>query len=309
MPSRRSLLVLTLFMFALVLPACASGVDSPSGKLDLVATTSIIADVVGNVAGERAIVSVLFPPGTDPHSFEPTPQDLVEISEADLFFINGLGLEFTLERVIQNAGEQVKLVEVSEGIEPIREIDDLHTDDNLAGETGDPHVWMDPNNVVIWVENIARALGELDPSNAAEYQANASSYQEQLRALDEWVLEQISQIPERNRKLVSDHLVLAYYARRYGFEQVGAAIPGFSSIAEPSAQEIAKLEDSIRSLGVQAVLVSSTANPALASRIANDTRVKIVPIYTGSLSETSGPAGTYIEMMRYNTLTIQEALK
>ena len=174
---------------------------------------------------------------------------------------------------------------------------------------GDPHVWTDPRLVSLWAERTAQALGELDPANAATYQANAAAYQQQLSELDAWIEAQVAQIPAGNRKLVTDHETFNYFADRYGFQTVGAVIPGFSTLAEPSAQELAALEDAIRSLGVKAIFVDSTVNPALAERVAQDTGTRLVRVYSGSLSEAGGEAGTYLDYMRFNTNAIVSALR
>lgn len=275
----------------------------------MIATTSILGDVVSNVAGELVTLSVLLPPGTDPHSYEPTPQEMAALAQADLVFANGLGLEIFLERMIQNAAGDIRVATVSSGIDLLEPVEESGQNNHSSQDEGDPHVWMDPNNVIVWAENILATLSELDPENALTYQANADNYQAALLELDAWVSQQVKNIPPENRELVTDHLVFAYYARRYELTQVGAVVPAISSIAEPSAQEVAALEDAIKLLNVRAIFFGSTVNPSLARRIAGDTRVQLVQVYTGSLSEPGGPASTYIEMMRYNTNAIVQALK
>ncbi|MBN1400876.1 MAG: zinc ABC transporter substrate-binding protein, partial [Anaerolineae bacterium] len=172
----------------------------------------------------------------------------------------------------------------------------------------DPHTWFDPRNVQVWTENMAQALGALDPEHAVDYQANAQAYQTELEALDDWIAEQVSTVPQTRRRLVTDHEVFGYFARRYGFEQVGTLFRGASTLAEPSARDLARLEDAIATYGVSAVFVGRTVNPQLAERVAHDTGVQVVPLYTGSLSEPHGPAPDYLSLMRYNTLEIVKAL-
>ena len=209
-----------------------------------------------------------------------------------------------MQRLIQNAGGEARVVALSDGLDLITASPEV--DEHSAT---DPHVWLDPNNVARWVPAIEGSLSELDPANADTYQENASRYIKKLQDLDSWIVEQVSQIPEAERKIVSDHLVFAYFARRYGFEQVGAAVPAFSTLAEPSAQEQAALEDKIRREGVKAILVGSTVNPTLSKRIASDTGIQVVPIYSGSLSPPDGPAPTYLDYMRYNVNAIVQALR
>lgn len=312
MPTRLAIFFSLSFASAALLSACAGGNQiqaTAPGRLRVIATTNILGDVVQNVAGEAADVTVLLPPGADPHSFEPTPQEVAAVARADLVFANGLGLEIFLERLIQNAAEGARMVTVSEGIIPLEPLAEQVQDEHALPESGDPHVWMDPHNVLVWAENIAAALGERDPANASAYLANAAAYQAALLELDGWIARQVESIPPDNRELVTDHLAFTYYARRYGLSEVGAVAPATSTLAEPSAQELAALEDAIRSLNVQAIFYSSTVNPTLARRIAADSGVELVQVYTSSLSEPGGPAEDYLMMMRYNTNAIVQALR
>jgi ABC-type Zn uptake system ZnuABC Zn-binding protein ZnuA len=172
----------------------------------------------------------------------------------------------------------------------------------------DPHVWTDPHSVMVWAGNIADSLGVLDPANADTYETNAQTYVEELEKLDEWIEEQVARVAPHDRQLVTDHTAFGYFAKRYGFDQVGAVIPGYSTLAEPSARELARLEGAIENRGVKAVFVGLTVNPDLARRVAEDTGTKLVFLYTGSLSEPDGPAGDYMAFMRYNVNAIVDAL-
>jgi ABC-type Zn uptake system ZnuABC Zn-binding protein ZnuA len=168
---------------------------------------------------------------------------------------------------------------------------------------------MDPNDVIIWVDNIVAALSKLDPVNADYFLQNGQKYQEKLTQLDEWIRLQIARVPEQDRKLVTDHLVFGYFSDRYGFTQVGAILPGFSSLAEPSARDIAQIEDEIRSLGVKAIFINVGVNSDLAQRIADDTGTRLVLLYMHSLSDPAGAAGSYLDFMRYDVSAIIDALK
>lgn len=287
-------------------------------KLHVVATTSIVADVVAQIAGENIDLVVLMPPGTDPHSFEPTPQDAAAIADAHVVFINGIGLETFIDPLLASAGQGIAVVSVSQGADllHLEEISALQTDTTDHEEETheheglyDPHVWFDPTQLVVWTHNIEAALSTLDPNHASAYHERAEAYRARLEALHQWIVQQIAQIPEKRRVLVSDHVELGYLARRYELRQVGAVIPGYSTLAEPSAQEMAALEDTIRSLGVRAIFVGRTVNPRLAERIAADTGIQIVFLYTGSLSAPDGPAPTYEALMRYNVTAIVNALR
>ncbi len=310
--------VLGIWLAALVLTACgqqtappAAGQPEGGEKLKVVATTTIVGDVVAQVGGGLIVLDVLLPAGTDPHNFDPTPQDMAKIAEADIVFANGGGLEEFLDNLIESAGTADRVVHVSEDIDFLTSEDEegAHEGDGHHHDGHDPHTWTDPNNVMVWVHTIENKLGEADPKNAAAYAANAEAYEAELEALDAWIREQVAQVPEENRKLITNHTVFGYFADEYGFEQVGALIPGFSTLAEPSAQELAGIEDTIRGLGVKAIFVGNTVNPALGERVAADTGARLVYVYSGSLSELGGEAASYLAYMRYNTAAFVNALK
>lgn len=296
---------LTVIITAVILAGCAkaplNAPQSADGVLSVIATTTIVADVVRQVGGDFVQVETLLPIGADPHSFDPAPRDMAKITNASLIFANGAGLEEFLQPLIENAGAGERVVDLSQGIELLERSGD---------EPGsDPHVWVDPNNVLVWVENIRAALSQADPLHADAYQANADRYSAELEALDAWIREQIASIPEANRKLVTDHLVFGYFARRYGLEQIGAIVPGYSTLSSPSAKELAAIESAVQEYGVKAVFVGESVNPAMAERLAEDAGIKLVYVYTGSLSAPDGPAGSYLDYMRYNVSQITAALK
>jgi ABC-type Zn uptake system ZnuABC Zn-binding protein ZnuA len=279
--------------------------------------------VVRQVGRDRIDLTVLFPAGADPHTFEPRPQDMAALSDARVVVLNGLDLEEALEPAL---GSNVKgiIVHASEGIE-VRAFEggehegeehegeehegEEHEGEEHHHEGGDPPPWMDPNNVIVWAENIAAALTEVDPANAASYRANADAYVESLRELDGWIRAETGRIPDGRRKLVTDHLVFGYFADEYGLEQTGALVGSFSTNAAPSAQELAALEERIKLQNVTAVFVGNEVNPQLAEQVAQDTGTKLVFLYTGSLSEAGGEADSYLKFMRYNVNAIVEALK
>ncbi len=297
-------LVFGVSLLVFSLSGCDASPTDGSGKLNVVTTTTILGDVINIIGGDAINLTVLLPVDTDPHSFQPTPQDLAKVADADVVFINGLGLEEFLEDVIENAVEDAQIVVVSEGVETIS----VEDDDHDHGEAN-PHVWMDPNNVIVWAENIAETLSNLDPESAETYTANAKAYIQELEALDAWIQEKVESLPTENRMLVTDHDTFAYFIDWYGFDLVGTINPGYSTLAEPSAQDIAALEDQIRGLGVPVVFVGKSVNPNLAERIAEDTGIQLVFLYTGSLSGEDGPAPTYLEMMRYDVGVLVASLR
>lgn len=292
---RKLFWILTLAALA----ACSTPASpSTSGGLSVVATTSLIGDAARRVGGSRVTVRVLLPIGADPHAYDPRPQDVAALANAQIVLVNGFDLEATLQPLLADAKN---VVVVSDGIDALP----------FAGEEGglDPHVWQDPNNVIVWTRNIADAFAQADPAHADEYQVNAETYIAELTSLDAWIRERVAEIPETNRKLVTDHEAFGYFVARYGFEQVGTVVPSLSTGAAPSARELAALEDAIRSSGVKAVFVGSTVSPDLSRRVADDTGVRLVSLFTGSLSAAGGGAETYLDMIRYNVNAIVEALQ
>jgi ABC-type Zn uptake system ZnuABC Zn-binding protein ZnuA len=284
-------------------------------KLRVVATTTIVGDVVRAVGGESIELTTLMPLGTDPHSFDPSPRDVAAVADADVVFMNGVGLEAFLEPMLENAGGDAGVVNLAEGI-ALRKVEGVPGDDHERGadaehEQGDydPHVWFDPTNVMVWVKQIEETLSRLDAANAQAYGDRAQAYLSELQELDGWIREQLEQVPEANRSIVTDHATFGYLAARYDLRTVGTIIPGYSTLSAPSAQELADLERAIQDLGVRAIFVGKTVNPNLARRVEEDTGVRLVFLYTGSLSEPGGPAGSYLEFMRYDVSEIVEALK
>jgi manganese/iron transport system substrate-binding protein len=280
-------------------------------RLSVVATTNIVGDVVRQIGSDQIDLTTLMSIGIDPHSYVPTPAGTAAIHDAHVVFANGLGLEANLEEMLTAAGGDTALIHVSQGLErrlaggATEETEHEHGDEE---EGLDPHTWFDVKNVMHWVETIDQALSTLDPANAEAYQRNAEAYLAELEALDAWVVEQVAIIPESNRKLVTNHPAFGYFADRYGLEQVGAVYP-VSPSAEPSAQDIAVLEDAIREYGVPAVFTESTVNPKLAQQVAEDTGVRLVALYSGSLGEPGSGAESYIALMRFDVKAIVDALR
>jgi manganese/iron transport system substrate-binding protein len=297
--------IVPFFILVTLLAGCGSAPATSSSGLRVVASTTILGDVVAQVGDNLINLSVLFPIGADPHTFDPRPQDVAAISDAQVVFINGLGLEESLQPAL-DANAKGTVMAVSDGID-VRKLDSAAAAVEHGGN--DPHTWTDPNNVIVWTQNIAAALAKADPANASVYRANADTYIASLRDLDAWIRTEVAQIPPERRKLVTDHYAFGYFADEYGFEQVGALVGSFSTNASPSAQEIAALEDTIRAQNVPAVFVGATLNATMAEQVAQDTGTKIVSVYTGSLTAPGGDADSYLAFMRYNVNAIVSALK
>lgn len=306
---RKTIIFLTLI--SLILTAC-SEVSTPiaTSSLQVLASTSILADIAQNVAGVKTHVVSLLPVGADPHAYEATPSDVVKISKSNVLILNGLEYERFIEPLLENADGKRLLIVASSGLDPRKmEARAGETGSGLEQGAGDPHMWLDPVLVETYVENIRAGLIQADPEGADIYQTNADAYVIQLKELDGWIREQVAQIPVERRILVTNHEALGYFADRYGFKVVATVIPSLSSEAATSAQGMAAVIDQIRATNAPAIFLGEVENPALADQIAAETGVTIVgDLHLESLTD-GPPAGTYIDMMKYNVSKIVEALK
>lgn len=275
---------------------------SPAGKLKVVATTVQVTALTKEVGGDRIALTGLIPAGADPHDFEPRASDLTAIENAQVILRHGIGLDDWLDGTLK-AGGKAKVVTVTDGIA------------RLQGEEGgkqvdDPHVWHDPDNDKIMVDDITKALDAADPANKAQYAAAAAAYKQKLDDTKRQVQGIINEIPAEDRKLVTNHDALGYFARAFGLKVVGAVIPSVSTEAEASAQDTAALLDTIEKENVKAIFAESSASPKLATTLANDAGVKIVDdLYGDSLGEAGSGADTVDGMLLANAREIADALK
>lgn len=295
-----------LLALAFIISACQpAALPAGSSKIKVVAAESFLADMVQNVAGDRAQVSSLVPIGVDPHAFEMTPKDIAELSEADVIVLNGMGLESWLDKTLTaNTAAKVTITACA-GLNP-------RTPGGAepADEEQDPHFWMDPNEGMEYVRNIRDGLIAADPAGSEIYTANAEAYLTKLTELDRWIREQVQEIPVEKRLLVTNHETLGYYADRYGFTIIGTIIPGISTDATPNARQMADLIDQIRAVQAPAIFLEAGVNPDLANQIAQETGAKVVTdLYTHSITSADGPAPTYVEMLKYDTEQIVSALR
>jgi len=289
---------------------------TPEAPLQVVASFSILGDLVKNVGGEAVEVTTLIGPGVDAHTYDPAPADLVVLGEADVVFENGLGFEPWLDQFFASTQPPGARVAVTEGITPRAAGEDHAVDageEDTPPEQGqsDPHVWHDVANVIVMVGNIRDALSSADPDRSELYEANAAAYVAELEALDASIREQVGTLPEERRKLITSHDTFGYFAAAYGFEVLGSALGSLSTEAgDPSARDIATLITEIDDAGVPAIFAENVANPDLMESIAAEAGVELAPpLYTDALGPPGSPGETYAGMMQSNVTTIVDALR
>ncbi|OGO40212.1 MAG: hypothetical protein A2147_09895 [Chloroflexi bacterium RBG_16_57_8] len=274
----------------------------------------MVADWVREVGSDRVEVFALLRPGTDPHTFQPGAADVARVAGADLIFTVGLGLEGAwLNRLLENAAaDPARVVALGDNVDPLLGAEEEHEGEEEEEEGHgpfDPHFWWDPLRVKKAVDQIARRLSEVDPEGAETYSRNGASYGQKLDSLDARTSDRVKQIPQERRKLVTSHETLNYFATRYGFEAVGAVIPGISTEREPSPAELAELTTKIRELGVPVIFTETIVSDRLAFAVASETGTRIVRLHTDSLGDPRSGADTYIKMMDSNVEAIVQALK
>jgi zinc/manganese transport system substrate-binding protein len=294
-----------------VIGALGTACSSPSGQSgtgsEIVVTTNILGDVVRNIAGDSATVRVLMQPNADPHSFGVSAQDAASMDGAGLIVYNGLGLEENVTRNVESAAAQgVPTLAVGDLIDPI---------EYAVGEssgTPDPHFWTDPQRMITAVDVIEETLvRDVDGIDGDAIARNAENYRTRLRELDTAMKDGFAGIPPERRKLVTNHHVLGYLAQRFDFEVIGAVVPSGTTLAAPSASDLQSLVGAIESARVPAIFVDSSQPEKLARVLAQDAgvQVRIVPLYSESLSPPGTPADTYLDMMRANTDAIVTGLQ
>ena len=300
---RTTLFLLTVM--SMLVSACGGGSAKQTGSI--LAVESFLADIAQNVAGERLEVLTLIPVGTDPHAYQPTPQDVAKIAESKLLIVNGAHFEDWLDKTLQNAGGERQVIVASTGLASRKPSAAEIVD---PGQPVDPHFWLDPNNVIKYAENIRDGFSLADPVGKPVYDQNTEIYISVLKDLDSWIKTQVAQIPPEKRLLVTNHESFGYFADRYGFTIVGTVIPSTSSEAAPSALQMAALIDTIKKNNVKAIFMETGANPQLANQIAQETGVKVVTdLYTHSTTAWGDTAPDYIKMMKHNVTLIVDALK
>jgi ABC-type Zn uptake system ZnuABC Zn-binding protein ZnuA len=295
-----------LLLLIALLTSCAPAAAPAGQGFRVLAVETFLADIAQNVAGDRLKVAALIPIGVDPHGFQPAPADVKKVADSQLLIVNGAGFEEFLDELLKNAGGERTIIEAAAGLKMREKSAAERSNDH----EGDPHFWLDPVSVIKYAENIRDGLSQADPAGKETYARNADAYIAQLKELDQWIAGQVKQIPEANRKLVTNHESFGYFADRYGFTVIGTIIPGASTGAAPSARELAELVQHVKAAGVKAIFLETGTNAQLAQQLAQETGVKAVTeLYTHSVTGAKGPAPTYLDMMRYNVKMIVDGLK
>lgn len=282
-------------LVCLLLIATAAPVRAQE-RFKIVASFSILGDFVRNVGGTSVSVTTLVGPDSDAHVYSPTPADAKKIADAKLIFVNGLGFEGWLPRLVKSAGSKATVVTATSGIAPLK-----------LGSDADPHAWQSVANAKIYVGNIRDALVAADPASAQGFRANAEAYLAKLDALDREVREAIAKIPEGRRKLITNHDAFGYFATAYGLEFIAPV--GVSTESEPSARDIAAIITQIKAAKIPAVFLENVSDPRLIRRISAETGAKVGgTLYSDSLSAEKGDVPTYIAMVRHNIKALTSAL-
>ena len=309
----------------LALPAAA---QETAPKIPVVASFSILGDFVREIGGDRVDVTTLVGANGDAHVFQPAPADAKKVAGAQIVFVNGLGFEGWIDRLVKASGTKAEIVVATKGITPREmadEDEDGHAahgskdhdhdhaktaDDAHAGhEHGgiDPHAWQSVANAEIYVANIRDALIAADPAGKAAYEANASAYTARLEALDAQVKAAMAAIPESRRRIITSHDAFGYFGAAYGIEFI--APQGVSTEAEASAKDVARIIRQIKAENIPAVFMENISDPRLVKRIAKETKAKVGgELFSDALSDDKGPASTYIDMMKNNIAQLSSAL-
>jgi len=289
-------------VLALISPVKAQE-NKPPEKLPVVASFSILGDIVQNVGGDRVAVKSLVRPNGDAHVYSPSPADAKTLADAKVVFTNGLGFEGWIGRLIKSSNTRAPNVVAAKGVKPRKLVEaggPSHGD-------GDPHAWQSVPNVKLYVANVRDGLIAADPVGKAIYEANAASYLAKLDALDREVRDMVAKIPPERRKIITTHDAFGYFKDAYGVEFI--APQGVSTESEASARDVARIIQQIRKQKIPAVFLENISDPRLLKRIADETGAKMGgTLYSDALTDEKGDAPTYIDLIRHNIRTLGAAL-
>ncbi|MFP5501728.1 MAG: metal ABC transporter substrate-binding protein, partial [Candidatus Sericytochromatia bacterium] len=282
---------------------CASN-ETPEANgegLQIVATTTMIADLARQIGGHRVAVKGIMAPGGDPHVYKPVPEDAQAISTANMVLVNGLHLEAWIDDLIANAGGGEKtVVTVTEGMP--------HRASPFDASVPDPHVWFDVNRWRMAAKTVATALAKADPAGATTYAQNATLYDRQLAELDKWVRQRVEEVPVARRKLVTSHDAFGYFGDAYGFTVV--PVQGISTESEASTRDVVRVVEAVKEAGVPAIFVETPVNTKLIEQVARETNTRVGgALYSDSTGPLDSSGGSYIGMVRDNVSLIVEGLR
>jgi zinc/manganese transport system substrate-binding protein len=300
-----------LAAFTLSFPM-ASWAEEP---IPVVATFSILGDMVERIGGEHIALTTLVGPDGDAHVYQPTPKAARSVAESDVLFLNGLDFEGWLERLAEAASFDGAMVVATNGVVPIAfddldDLDDEKHDDHAGHNHGafDPHAWQSLENAVIYANNIAAGLAQADPENAGDYYANRAAFVAEVEMLSADIEAMMKSLPADKRTVVTQHDAFGYFAATY--DLIFVAPQGLSTESEVSAGDVAALITQIREESISAVFIESITDNRMMKQIANETGAIIGgTLYSDALSAKSGPASTYLDMMRHNATTLFDALE
>lgn len=297
---QRFRLAILVMLAATLAAAPARAQNEHRDKLKAVASISIIGDLVKSIGGDRVDVTTLIGPNSDAHVFSPTPSDAKTLGAAKAVFVNGMGLEGWITRLVAAAGAKTTPVTVSAGITPRQAEEGGH-------HTIDPHAWQSVANVKIYVANIRNGLKSADPAGAAAYDASTKAYLGKIDDLEREVRETIGKIPPDRRKIITTHDAFGYFGQAYGVQFIAPL--GVSADSEPSARDVARIISQVKRQKIPAVFMENISDPRMMQQIARETGAKIGgTLYSDALSDAGGPAGTYLDMMRSNVRELAKAL-
>ncbi len=294
------------FLFAL-LAVLASGPALAADRLPVIASFSVLGDMVNRVGGDRIAVTTLVGPDGDAHVYEPTPDDVKAVAGAKLLVINGLGFEGWMDRLAEASGYKGRVAIASNGVTPRAMEEEAGAHDHAEHQGVDPHAWQDVANAVTYVRNIAAGLDAADPERKATYEANANAYIAELEALDTEARTAMTALPADRRKIITSHDAFGYFGAAYGLELL--APEGVSTESEASASDVARIIRQIREDAIPAIFVENIKDRRLIDQIAAETHAVVGgELYTDALSTKDGPAPTYIDMIRHNIALLTAAL-
>lgn len=311
-------------------------------RLQVVASMSILADMVREIGGDHVEVTDLVGPDSDAHAFEPRPKDARALGQAQVLVVNGIGFEFWLPRLLASSSFRGVQIVAAQGIAPRRlapaehdheddhdhehEHEDAHGHDEQHRGHGDrqaqaepsehghhhgefdPHAWQDPGNALVYVENIARGLSRADPENQDDYARRAADYAARIKELDRELIHAFGELPKASRSVITQHDAFGYFSLAYGVDFISAV--GISSAAEPSAKEVASIIAQARARNIKGIFVENISNPRLVDQIAREAGARMGgTLYSDALAKAGHPADTYLGMMRWNARQLLDVLK